>query len=86
MLHQQSLGAQAAGTVTYDWDGKDLTGAEAGSGPFTVRIAAQNSGKAVGATSLVWAPVESVSTSSGAAVLTVPGIGSVPVSAVRKIG
>ncbi len=86
ILHSQSLGAQPAGTATYDWDGKDLTGADAGSGPFTVAVAAQSAGRAVGATGLVWAPVDSVSTAGGAPVLTLPGIGSVPVSAVRKVG
>ena len=86
ILNSQSLGAHAAGTVTYDWDGKDLSGADAGTGPFSVAVSAQNAGKAVGATNLVWAPVESVSTANGQAVLTVPGIGSVPVAAVRKIG
>ena len=86
VLHTTSLGAQKAGTVAYDWDGKDLAGADAGAGPFTVRVAAQNAGKSVAATGLVWAPVESVSTASGKAVLTLSGLGAVPVTAVRQIG
>jgi flagellar basal-body rod modification protein FlgD len=86
ILHSRSLGPQEAGTITYDWDGKDLTGADAGTGPFTVRVAAQNAGKAVPVTGLVWAPVEAVSTAGGAPVLTIPGLGSVPVTAVRKVG
>ena len=80
------LGAQAKGTVGYDWDGKDSTGADVGTGPFKVSIAAQNAGASVAATSLVWAPVQSVSTTTGTAILTRPGIGEVPVSAVRQIG
>lgn len=86
VLHTQNLGAQQGGTVSYDWDGKDATGADAGTGPFSVAVNAQNAGKSVDATNLVWAPVESVSTASGAAVLTLPGLGSVPVTAVRQIG
>ena len=87
ILHTADLGAQAAGTVNYDWDGKvDGTGADAGTGPFTVQVSANNAGSAVSATNLVWAPVESVSTASGATVLTVPGLGTVPVSAVQQIG
>lgn len=86
VLHARALGAQAAGTVAYDWDGKDATGADAGTGPFQVRVSANNAGKAVAATNLVWAPVESVSTAGGSAVLTLPGIGQVPVTAVRQIG
>jgi len=86
VLKQFDLGAQAAGTVQYEWDGKTEAGEDAGSGPFTVSVAAQNNGKSVAATNLVWAPVQSVSTTSGAAVLSLPGIGDVPVTAVRQIG
>ena len=86
VLHSAALGAHAAGTVGYDWDGKDLDGADAGTGPFTVAVNARDGSRSVAATNLVWAPVESVSTASGAAVLTVPGIGQVPVTAVRQIG
>lgn len=86
VLHAARLGAQTKGTFTYDWDGKDLTGADAGTGPFTVNVSAQNAGTSVAATNLVWAPVESVSTAGGQAVLTVPGLGTIPVTAVRQIG
>ena len=86
VLHSATLGAQSAGTVGYDWDGKLADGSDAGNGPFTVNVLAQNAGKAVTAHNLVWAPVESVSTTSGAAVLTLPGLGQVPVTAVRKVG
>ena len=49
-------------------------------------VLAQNNGASVDATGLVWAPVESVSTASGSTVLTVPGVGQIPTSAVRSIG
>ena len=86
VLKQMDLGASPKGTVAYDWDGKTQDGGEAGSGPFTVTVAAQSAGKTVPATNLVWAPVGSVSTTSGSTVLTLPGLGEVPVSAVRQIG
>ncbi|MCP8889280.1 flagellar hook assembly protein FlgD [Sphingomonas faeni] len=86
VLKTMSLGKQAKGTIGYDWDGRDAAGADAGSGPFTVAVAAQNDGTTVGATGLVWAPVQSVSTTTGAAILTLPGIGEVPATAVRQIG
>ena len=85
ILNTQSLGPQTAGTVSYDWDGT-LAGADAGTGPFTVAVAARSGTGNVAATSLVWAPVESVSTAGGNPVLTLPGIGQVPVTAVRQIG
>ena len=86
VLHTASLGAQAAGTVAYDWDGKLPDGSDAGAGPYTVSVLAQSNGKAVSARNLVWAPVESVSTAGGSAVLTLSGLGQVPVTAVRQIG
>lgn len=86
VLKTLNLGAHAKGTMTYDWDGKTAAGTDAGSGPFTVKVAAQNGGTTVASTGLVWAPVQSVSTTSGSAVLTLPGIGDVDASAVRQIG
>lgn len=86
VLKTLSLGKQAKGTVAYDWDGTTNDGQAAGTGPFTVTVNAQNNGTTVASHSLVWAPVQSVSTTTGAAVLTLPGLGEVPVSAVRQIG
>ncbi|MEG8023552.1 flagellar hook capping FlgD N-terminal domain-containing protein [Sphingomonas aurantiaca] len=43
-IKTMQLGAHAKGTVGYDWDGKDSTGADAGAGPFKVSIDAQNGG------------------------------------------
>lgn len=85
-LRTLSLGKQPAGTVTYDWDGKTDAGTEAGAGPFTVDVHAKNGSVPVAATGLVWAPVQSVSTTTGTAVLTLPGIGDVPAAAIRQIG
>lgn len=87
LIKTLSLGAQPAGTVSYDWDGTTDSGAAAGNGPFTVRVLANNQGSTVGATSLVWAPVASVAQPTGGEPqLTLPGIGTVPASAVRQIG
>ncbi|NTS65241.1 flagellar hook assembly protein FlgD [Sphingomonas sp. HHU CXW] len=86
VLKNLSLGAQTGGTVSYDWNGRTDAGEDAGAGPFTVSVAASNEGQAVSATNLVWAPVQSVSTATGQTVLTAPGLGKIPVSAVRQIG
>lgn len=81
------LGAQKQGTVSYDWDGKTAAGADAGTGPFTVEVSAAKAGAAVTARGLVWAPVAAVSVpASGSPVLTVPGLGTVAVGAVRQVG
>lgn len=86
LLRTVDLGAHEAGTISYDWDGKTAAGQDAGVGPFTIAVSANNGTQSVPATGLVWAPVQSVSTTSGAAMLTLPGIGDVPASAVRQIG
>lgn len=86
-LKTMDLGKASKGTLNYDWDGKTDAGQDAGSGPFTISVAAQNSGKTVAATSLVWAPVAAVSIpASGAATLSLPGLGNVAVSAIRQVG
>ncbi|WP_298809808.1 flagellar hook capping FlgD N-terminal domain-containing protein [uncultured Sphingomonas sp.] len=86
VLKNLSLGAQTGGTVSYDWNGKTDAGEDAGAGPFTVSVAASNDGQFVSATNLVWAPVQSVSTATGQTMLTAPGLGEIPASAVRQIG
>ena len=87
VLNQLSLGSQPAGTIAYDWDGKTAAGADAGAGPFTVTVTAQNKGAAIGATGLVWAPVQSVSVpTKGSPTLNVAGLGTVSTSAIRQIG
>ena len=80
------LGANTAGTVEFDWDGKTDAGADAGAGPFTVDVRANGTSGVVKATPLVWAPVHSVSMSNGSPVLDAAGLGPIPVTAVRKIG
>ncbi|HEX8300343.1 flagellar hook assembly protein FlgD [Sphingomonas sp.] len=88
MLRTVELGAQAKGAIDFEWDGTTDSGEPAGNGPFTIRVGAQNAeGKAVAAAPLVWAPVTSVSLGAdGAPILTLPGLGQIPVSAVRKVG
>ena len=86
-LKTMSLGAQKAGTTSFDWDGKTDDRAEAGSGPFTVTLNANDGVSAVSGRPLVWAPVQSVSMpSSGNPILTVAGLGQVDLSAVRSVG
>jgi flagellar basal-body rod modification protein FlgD len=87
-LRTVSLGHQAKGSIGYDWDGTTDSGEPAGDGPFTIKVSARNAdGGSVAARNLVWAPVASVALGAdGAPILTLPGIGQVPITAVRKIG
>jgi flagellar basal-body rod modification protein FlgD len=87
VLKNMQLGPQSKGTVEFDWDGKTDAGADAGSGPFKVVVTAAKDNSAVTSRTLVWAPVAAVSMpASGSPVLTLPGIGQVPITAVRQIG
>lgn len=87
VLKTVDLGPQSKGTVNFDWDGKTDGGQDAGSGPFTIVATAAKDNAAVPSRTLVWAPVAAVSMpSSGTPVLTLPGIGQVPITAVRQIG
>ncbi len=86
ILKTLSLGAQAKGTASYDWDGTTDAGTTA-AGPFTISVAARSGGSTVPATGLVWAPVESVAlASTGDPTLNVTGIGPVKLSDVRSVG
>ena len=87
ILKTLSLGAQAQGTATFDWDGTTNNGEPAGPGPFKISAVANNNGASVGTTPLVWAPVSSVSIpAKGAPILTLPGIGQIATTQVRQIG
>lgn len=86
ILKSVDLGQQAKGIVNFDWDGTTDGGEDAGAGPFTVTATARNGSTNVASRTLVWAPVASVSKpASGDPILTLPGIGQVPASAVRDI-
>lgn len=88
ILRNVALGGAAKGQFEFEWDGKTDTGEPAGDGPFRIRVAAQDAnGAAVAAKPLVWAPVTAVAMGAdGNPVLTLPGIGQVSTTAVRKIG
>lgn len=86
-LRSIDMGAQEKGAVAWDWDGTTDSGDPAGDGPFTVKVTASDGKGMVKASPLVWAPVSTVSMGSdGAPVLTLPGIGQVPLSAVWQVG
>jgi flagellar basal-body rod modification protein FlgD len=87
VLKSFSLGKQDAGTVAFDWDGTTATGEDAGDGPFLVTTMAINGSAEVDSQPLVWAPVAAVSLpATGEPQLTIPGVGSVPVSEIRQVG
>lgn len=82
------LGAQAAGQVAIEWDGKTDAGEAAGDGPFTVKAIAQTTAGTVAASTLVWTPVTSVNLPSDGTspTLQLAGLGTRPLTDVRQVG
>lgn len=86
MVKQIQLGKSAAGTVNFDWDGKDDAGNKVEGGPYKVSVDATNLSKIVTARTLVWAPVESAALPNGGEpTLKVTGVGTVKTSAIRGV-
>jgi flagellar basal-body rod modification protein FlgD len=88
LLRTMNLGAQAAGDVNVEWDGKTDAGEAVSGGPFTIKATALRNGTRVASPVAVWAPVTSVSLGSdgGQPMLNLAGLGPKPLSAVRQVG
>lgn len=77
--------ARAAGAVPYAWDGKTASGAMAPAGRYTVRATSTGDGAEALAVRVA-ARVDSVSIEASGLTLNLAGLGSHPLSAVRRIG
>ena len=83
-----NLGAQAAGSASFTWDGTDSTGAAAPAGTYTLSaIYGGQTTSSTAATTAVNGTVESVSMGAGTSGMTlnVSGVGSVAISALQQI-
>jgi flagellar basal-body rod modification protein FlgD len=78
--------ANAAGAVPYAWDGKTASGAVAPAGRYTVRASAVSGSTTEALAVRVAARVDSVSIEANGLMLNLAGLGSHPLSAVRRIG
>ena len=78
--------ANAAGAVPYAWDGKTAAGAAAPAGRYTVRATSSTGEGGESLAVRVAARVDSVSIEASGLTLNLPGLGSHPLSAVRRIG
>ena len=87
VVRQIDLGAQTAGTQTFDWDGNTDSGAVAADGVYTFALRATASGTAVTAESLMSGHVDGVVLdASGKTILQLGRLGRVELSLVREIG
>jgi flagellar basal-body rod modification protein FlgD len=73
-VHSQDVGAQAAGTIDFAWDGKDAAGNAAGGGALRIVVTARDAtGAKLTPTTMSWAAIGGVqSPASGATKLVTP--------------
>jgi len=85
VVHTEALGAQAAGTLAFQWDGKGSDGASAASGPLKILVSAENAKGSIAATTSAWTPIAGVqSPAGGSATKLVTPIGLIsPEDAIR---
>jgi flagellar basal-body rod modification protein FlgD len=79
------LGAQDAGIVDFQWDGKDESGTTLADGAYTYTASAMLGGTKSTPTTLTYGLVNNVSLTSGVAQLNVGNLGDVALDAVRRI-
>ncbi|TCZ80470.1 flagellar hook assembly protein FlgD [Lysobacter sp. N42] len=86
VVRRMSVQADAAGAVPYAWDGRTGAGAAAPAGRYTVRATSGTGSDAQALAVRLAARVDSVSIEPTGLTLNLAGLGSHPLSAVRRIG
>jgi flagellar basal-body rod modification protein FlgD len=86
VVRRMTIESPSAGNVPFEWDGRDDSGAMAPSGRYSVRAAAGVGEDMQALDVRVAAHVDSVSIEASGLVLNLAGLGSVPLSSIRRIG
>ena len=86
VVRRMTVDATAAGNVPFSWDGRDDSGAAAAAGQYTVRATTGTGSDMQALDVRVAAHIDSVSIEASGLVLNLAGLGSVPLSTVRRIG
>ena len=86
VVRRMSVEAGAAGAVPFAWDGRTDGGDAAPAGTYTVRALAGAGEDAQALDVRVAAHIDSVSIEATGLVLNLAGLGSVPLSGIRRIG
>jgi flagellar basal-body rod modification protein FlgD len=79
------LGTQSAGTIPFNWNGKDSNGNSLASGNYTLSATVSTGSGTTAATTQVAAQVDSVTLGSSGLLLNLNGIGQVALSQVTQI-
>lgn len=82
---QMTVEASAAGNTAFAWDGCNDAGQPAGSGRYTIRARSGSGDNAEAVAVRIAAHVDSVSIEPTGLVLNLAGLGSYPLSAIRRI-
>jgi flagellar basal-body rod modification protein FlgD len=85
-VRQMTVQANAAGNTAFEWDGRNDAGQAAAGGRYTIRAISGSGDHAEALTVSVAAHVDSVSIEPTGLVLNLAGLGSYPLSAIRRIG
>ncbi|WP_332820453.1 flagellar hook assembly protein FlgD [Pseudomonas sp.] len=81
-----NMGEQAAGNVSFIWDGKDASGNQLPPGTYKFEAQATYEGETKGLYTMLPANVDSVVLGGSELMLNLAGLGSVPLSQVQVIG
>jgi len=65
IVHQQTLGAQEAGAIAFQWDGKDAAGNVVATGPLQVQVTAANTDGVIDTDVATWAGISAVQSPAG---------------------
>jgi flagellar basal-body rod modification protein FlgD len=85
VVHKVDLGAQAAGVLSFQWDGLTDSGANAAPGSYTFSVQAVQGGTKINAVALASGLVSGVTQGANGAALKVNGIGQVALSDVKQV-
>lgn len=85
LIRDMKLGAQPAGLVSWQWDGRDNAGNLVADGSYNFSVDASQAGDKVAATSLQFGMVNSVTQDSQGVALTVGELDGIKLSQVREI-
>lgn len=86
VVQRMSVASPGAGNLPFAWDGRTAAGTPAPAGRYSVRASAGTGAEAQALGVRVAARVDSVSIEASGLVLNLNGLGSHPLSAVRRIG
>src|SRR4051812_13256575 len=86
VVHSETLGAQAAGDMSFTWDGKNEAGETVANGPLGLVVTATHNGRSSSAATATWTAIGGIqSPSSGGESRLVTGLGLLEPSAAIRL-